>query len=191
MDQSMICLPSDVKTALEKTNFIKRYEMLSNTFNGERTPLNERLRYIDGEIVLDSLAQLGYKAHFESKEKYFWIEEVQIGTYTFSGNMILDGGLVDIVWIVKENGNLILGLPIGEYSRLMIAPNYKIKKPIFGTYEDLDEIVESVCKLFEDFKKAMTASGGNQRRLSQPLYTFSGQRAVGGIKRKGDLYGDF
>ena len=81
MDQSMICLPSDVKTALEKTSFIKRYEMLSNTFNGERTPLNERLRYIDGEIVLDSLAQLGYKAHFESKEKYFWIEEVQIGTY--------------------------------------------------------------------------------------------------------------
>ena len=54
----MICLPSDVKTALEKTSFIKRYEMLSNTFNGERTPLNERLRYIDGEIVLDSLAQL-------------------------------------------------------------------------------------------------------------------------------------
>ena len=43
-------------------------------------------------------------------------------------------------------------------SRLMIAPNYKIKKPIFGTYEDLDEIVESVFKLFEDFKKAMTAS---------------------------------
>lgn len=40
----------------------------------------------------------------------------------------------------------------------MIAPNYKIKKPIFGTYEDLDEIVESVFKLFEDFKKAMTAS---------------------------------
>lgn len=120
--------------------------------------INERLRYIDGEIVLDSLAQLGYKAHFESKEKYFWIEEVQIGTYTFSSNMILDGGLVDIVWIVKENGNLILGLPIGEYSRLMIAPNYKIKKPIFGTYEDLDEIVESVFKLFEDFKKAMTAS---------------------------------
>ena len=37
----------------------------------------------------------------------------------------------------------------------VFAPNYKIKKPIFGTYEDLDEIVESVFKLFEDFKKAM------------------------------------
>ena len=147
-----------IKKTLQRINFVERYKKLSNEYNETRTPLNKRLRYIDGEIVLDSLAQLGYKAHFESKEKYFWIEEVQIGTYTFSGNMILDGGLVDIVWIVKENGNLILGLPIGEYSRLMIAPNYKIKKPIFGTYEDLDEIVESVFKLFEDFKKAMTAS---------------------------------
>lgn len=94
----------------------------------------------------------------KAREKYFWFEEVQIGTYTFSGNMILDGGLVDIVWIVKENGNLILGLANREYSRLMIASKLQIKKPIFGTYEDLDEIVESVFKLFEDFKKAMTAS---------------------------------
>ena len=83
------------------------------------------------KLFLDSLAQLGYKAHFESKEKYFWIEEVQIGTYTFSGNMILDGGLVDIVWIVKENGNLILGLPIGEYSRLMIDSKLQNKEADF------------------------------------------------------------
>ena len=48
--------------------------------------------YLDGEIVLDSLTQLGYNAHFESKEKYFWIEEVKIGTYTFSSNIILYGG---------------------------------------------------------------------------------------------------
>ena len=153
----MLSLDIKVKEALEKINFVKKYELLSNTFNGEKTPLKERLRYVDGEIVLDYLAQLGYKAHFESKEKYFRIEEVQIGTYTFSCNIILYGGMVDIVWIVKESGNLILGLPIGEYSRLMIAPNYKIMKPIFGTYEDLDEIFESIFKLFEDFKKAMVA----------------------------------
>lgn len=153
----MISLHGKVKSALEKIDFVKRYEQVSNTFNKEKTPLRERLRYLDGEIVLDSLAQLGYNAHFESKEKYFWIEEAKIGTYTFSSNIILDRGMVDIVWIVSEGGNLILGLPIGEYSRLMIAPNYKIAKPIFGTYEDLDEILKSVFKLFEDFKKAMVA----------------------------------
>ena len=63
--------------------------------------------------------------------------------------------MVDLVWIVKESGKLILGLPISEYSRLMIAPDYKIKKPIFGTYEDLDEIFESCFKLFEEFKLAL------------------------------------
>lgn len=154
----MIGLHIKAKEALEKINFIKRYERLSNVFNSVKTPLRDRLRYIDGKIVLDSLVQLGYKANFESKEKYFSIEEVQMGTYTFSSNIILDNGMVDIVWIVKESGNLILGLPIGEYSRLMIDANYKIMKPIFGTYEDLDEILESIFKLFEDFKKAIVSS---------------------------------
>ena len=154
----MINLHSKMKAALEEIDFVKRYEQVSNTFDKEKTPLRERLRYLDGEFVLGSLTQLGYNAHFESKEKYFWIEEVKIGTYTFSSNIILYGGMVDIVWIVKEGGNLILGLPIGEYSRLMIAPNYKIAKPIFGSYEDLDEIFFLIFKLFEDFKKAMVAS---------------------------------
>lgn len=97
----MLSIDIKVKEALEKINFVKRYELLSNTFNGEKTPLKERLRYVDREIILDCLAQLGYKAHFESKEKYFRIEEVQIGIYTFSCNIILYGGMVDIVWIVK------------------------------------------------------------------------------------------
>ena len=108
----MICLPSDVKTALEKTSFIKRYEMLSNTFNGERTPLNERLRYIDGEIVLDSLAQLGYKAHFESKEKYFWIEEVQIGTLS----------LIHISCLPLPGA--MLGLPVSSTAKVMYCLLY-------------------------------------------------------------------
>ena len=66
--------------------------------------------------------------------------------------------MVDIVWIVKEGGNLILDLPIGEYSRWMIALNYKIAKPIFETYEDLEGMLKLIFKLFEDFKKAMVAS---------------------------------
>ena len=61
--EEMISLQSEVKDALEKINFIERYERVANIFNGEITPLKERLRYIDGEIVLYNLAQLGYKAY--------------------------------------------------------------------------------------------------------------------------------
>lgn len=154
----MLFLDTKVVAVLEKIHFVKRYERISNTFNSAKTPLKERLRYIDGENVMECLARLGYQANFESREKYFWIEEVQIGIYTFSSNIILANGMADIVWIVKERGKMILGLPIGEYSRLLIHPTYKIMKPIFGTYTDLDEILEAAFKLFEDFKKEMTAS---------------------------------
>lgn len=153
----MIELNPKIYTALLNINFIKRYEQLSRTFDIVRTPSKERLRYFDGEIIMDSLVQLGYEVEFEPKEKYFKIKEEQIKNYTFAVNIILENGMVDLVWIVKDNGKLVQGLPIGEYSRLMIAPNYKIKKPIFGTYEDLDEIFKVSFEMFEDFKQKLTS----------------------------------
>lgn len=151
----MIELNPKIKKALLDINFIKRYEFLSNSFDDVKTPLKERLHYYDGEIIIESINQLGYTVQFEPKEKYFKIQEQQIKNYAFAINLILDGGMADIVWIVKENNKLILGLPLGEFSRLIISPDYKIKKPIFGTYEDLDEIFRISFLMFEDFKNAL------------------------------------
>lgn len=153
----MIELNSKIKKALLDIDFINKYEQISKCFNDKRTPLNERLRYFDGEIIMESIIQNGYTVNFEPREKYFKVDEVQVNDYIFSANIILDNGMVDLVWIVKERGNLILGLPISEYSRLLIAPDYRIKKPIFGTYEDLDEIFESCFKIFEEFKIALVS----------------------------------
>lgn len=151
----MIELKPKIKKALLDIDFVNKYEQISKRFSDERTPSNERLRYFDGEIIIESITQNGYIVKFEPKEKYFKLVEVKVEDYTFSANIILDNGMVDFVWIVKEGGNLILGLPIGEYSRLLISPNYRIKKPIFGTYEDLDEIFESCFIIFEEFKQSL------------------------------------
>lgn len=151
----MIGSDPKIKKALSDIDFVNKYEQISKCFNDKRTPLNERLRYLDGEIIIESIAQIGYKVDLEPREKYFKTEEEWIKDHAFSVNIILDNGMVDLVWIVKESGKLILGLPISEYSRLMIAPDHKIKKPIFGTYEDLDEIFESCFKLYEEFKLAL------------------------------------
>mgnify|MGYP006906618346 FL=1 len=153
----MIELNPPIIQVLQDINFMERYENLSKSFNDKRTPLQDRLRYIDGEIIIDSLMELGYEVDFDSKEKFFKIKERQIKNYIFAANIILENGMVDLVWIVRENGNLILGLPLGEYSRLMINPDYRIKKPIFATYEDLDEIFQIAFQLFEDFKKTIIA----------------------------------
>lgn len=151
----MIKLDEKINKALSEIDFIKRYECLSKKFDSTKTPSNERLRYFDGELIIDSIKHLGYVVDFETKEKYFKTKEEQIENYSFSVNIILDSGMTDIVWIVKKNQELILGLPIGEFSRMMISPDYKIQKPIFGTYEDLEEIFNVVFKMYEDFKYAL------------------------------------
>ena len=66
----MIELNPKVKKVLLEIDFIKRYEQLSHTFNDEKTSINERIRYFDGKIIMDSLTQLGYTVSFEPKEKF-------------------------------------------------------------------------------------------------------------------------
>lgn len=154
----MIELKPKIKKALLDIDFVNKYEQISKRFSNERTSSNERLRYFDGEIIIESITQNGYAVNFEPREKYFKLKEVQVEDYTISANIILDNGMVDLVWVVKECDNLILGLPISEYSRLLVSPSYRIKKPIFGTYEDLDEIFERSFKIFEEFKQALVGS---------------------------------
>ena len=56
----MIELNSKIKNALIKIDFIKRYEELSNKFNAERTPSSNRLVYIEGKEVMETIQALGY-----------------------------------------------------------------------------------------------------------------------------------
>lgn len=135
----MIELNSKIKEALIEIDFIKRYEEVSNKFNAERTPSKSRLVYIDGEEVMEIIQDLGYSPLFDSKEKFYKIREEQVERFTLGVHIILQGGMVDLVWVVRENGELLLGAPWGTYSRRLIDSSYRIKKPIFGTYEDLEQ----------------------------------------------------
>ena len=101
------------------------------------------------------IQDLGYTPLFDAKEKFYKIKEEEIGIYTFGFHIILRGGMTDLVWVVKNDNELLLGEPWGEYSRLLIDIEYRIKKTIFGTYEDLEEIIKISFEMYEDFKKAI------------------------------------
>lgn len=154
----MIELNSKIKDALTKIEFVKRYEELSNKFNAERTPSSNRLIYIDGEEVMETIRDFGYSPLFDVKEKFYKIREEQIGEYTFGVHVILQDGMVDLVWVVRYNEELLLGAPWGTYSRRLIDSSYRIKKPIIGTYEDLEEIFKISFKMYEDFKRILTGN---------------------------------
>ena len=44
---------------------------------------------------------------FDVKEKFYKIKEEQIGKITLEVHIILRYGMVDLVWIVRENGELL------------------------------------------------------------------------------------
>lgn len=154
----MIELNPKIKDALIKMNFIKRYEELANKFSAERTPSSNRLVYFDGEEVMEIAQNLGYFLRFDAKEKFYKIKEEQIGNYSFGVHIILQGGRVELVWVVRENNELLLGAPWSIYSRRLIDPDYRIKAPIFGTYEDLEEILEITFEMYEDFKRMVCSN---------------------------------
>lgn len=144
-----------IKDALLKINFVERYEKLSARFSVARTPVNDRLIYIDGEEVMEMIRAAGYSPRFNTKEKFYKIEEEHIEKYSFGIHIILRDGRVELVWAVKENGALLLGAPWGTYSRRLIDANYRIKPPVFGTYEELEAILKIVFEMYEDFKNAL------------------------------------
>ena len=150
----MIELNGKIKNALISMDFIKRYEELSSRFSSERTPSNEWLRYVDGDEVMEMIRDFGYTPQFDAKEKFYKIKEEQVGVFAFGFHIILDG-MADLVWVVKEIGELLLGSPWSVYSRRLIDVNYRIKKPVFGTYEDLEEILQTAFGMYEDFKLAL------------------------------------
>ncbi len=153
----MIELNPKIKETLIKIDFVKRYEELSDKFNSEKTPLKNRLVYLDGEEVMDIIQDLGYSPIFDEKEKFYKIKEEQIGKFTLCVHIILQRGMIDLVWVVKEDGELILGAPWSVYSRRLIDSSYRIKKPVFVDYDELEEILKITFNMYEDFKQVLTS----------------------------------
>ena len=116
-----------IKESLIKMDFVKRYEELSKKFDAVRTPSNNRLIYIDCEEIMEMIHNLGYFPQFDVKEKFYKIKEEQVSQFT--------------LW--------------GTYSKRLINANYRIKKPVFGTYEDIEEILRITFDMYEDFKHAL------------------------------------
>lgn len=144
-----------IKDALLKINFVERYEKLSARFSAAKTLSDDRLIYLDGEEVMAMIRAAGYSPQFDTREKFYRIKEEHIGKYSFNIHIILRYGIAELVWVVEEDGVLLLGAPWSTYSRRLIDGNYRIKNPVFGTYADLEEILKIVFEMYEDFKRAL------------------------------------
>ncbi len=63
--------------------------------------------------------------------------------------------MADIVWVVKEKDELLLGSPWGTYAKRIVDAGYTIKKPVFASYDELEDILKVSFKMYEEFKAAV------------------------------------
>ena len=148
-------LDSRVEQALQAINFVERYKELSDKFSLDRTPKEKRLNIITGELVFDVFEDLGYRAKFDGREKFFYIEPIKENGYTFGFHISIFKGLVELIWIVRDSQNkVILGTPLIEFSRRLISPDYRIMDPVISNYDDFENVMKIAFEMYEDFKQA-------------------------------------
>ncbi|WP_311163826.1 hypothetical protein [Streptococcus cristatus] len=148
-------LDSRVEQALQAINFVERYKELSDKFSLDRTPKDKRLNIITGELVFDVFEDLGYRAKFDGREKFFYIEPIKENGYTFGFHISIFKGLVELIWIVRDSQNkVILGTPLIEFSRRLISPDYRIMDPVMSNYDDFENVMKIAFEMYEDFKQA-------------------------------------
>lgn len=143
----------EIKTVLEKIEFVNRYRVLSEQFRGNPNDINDRLDSYDIEKVNEIFTKLGYDVAFDNKEKFFKVGVVDNSSnYTIWFNIILEYGMTEFIWGVYHNNEVRLGSPWSVYSRLLIDPSERIKKPVYRSYEELEEILKEAFSMYEDFK---------------------------------------
>ncbi|MET3656311.1 hypothetical protein [Sporosarcina psychrophila] len=60
--------------------------------------------------------------------------------------------MTDFIWVVYHNNEVRLGSPWSVYSKLLIDPRERIKKPVYQSYRELEEILKEAFLMYDDFK---------------------------------------
>ncbi|WHY79966.1 hypothetical protein QNH20_12835 [Neobacillus sp. WH10] len=146
----------EIKLALEKIDFVNKYKKMSERFRGNPNDLNDRLDEYDVEKVIEIFNSFGYQATFDKKEKFFKLGVVDNSPNNMIWfNIILENGMTEFIWVVYHNNEVRLGSPWSVYSRLLINPKERIKKPIFRSYKELEEVLKEAFYMYEDFKREL------------------------------------
>lgn len=156
-------LDTRVEKALIGINFVERYENISKQYNRERTPKGEELDYFDGDFLMEIVGLLGYKAQYDKREHFFYIDLEEIGHFRFGFHFAFEFGLLELIWVIYEGDKAIMGSPFSSYAKWLISRDYIILKPVISSYDDFEQVMKIAFDMYEDFKQAfLKAAAGNR-----------------------------
>ncbi|MEO3946596.1 hypothetical protein [Gorillibacterium sp. CAU 1737] len=149
-------LKPEIRAALESIQFIDRYKALSRNYSFDG---REKFRDYDNHQVLHILDELGYKATFNKKEKFFKIVE-KLPSYQFQFTISLSHSVIEFIWAVWKDGELKTGSPWDTLKELVDGTEDLVSSPVFRHYEDLKGILTESLRMYQDFKQELLSIYG-------------------------------
>ena len=131
-----------LQSILQKIDFKNRFDALF-----EQHSHKNLLKKTDLKMVSNIINQLGYESVYHKSGKFFKIDAANPKT---SLNVSVDLGIVEFILdtTIDDEG---VGGPFG-YMREQIESEGRIKKPRFGSYEELNDILIDGFGIYEDIK---------------------------------------
>lgn len=135
---------------LQEINFASRYKEICEKHSDFDNSMNDHNRY----FIKDYLESKKIKVAYVKSESFFKIVE-NIGGLEVQFNIIPKRGFLQFVWDVKKGGErLNLGWGMWE-SITRELENIEVKKPLFTSIEELEEILSEAFSIYDDFKKSL------------------------------------
>lgn len=132
---------------LHEVNFANRYKLMCD----KHSNFDNRLISYDKSIIKDVFENKGIKTDYIKSENFFKIVE-DVGNYKIHFHIIPHSGFIQFLFSLRyEEEKISFSLGVWEsITRELLG--IKVKKPLFGTIEELKEILDEAFNIYEDFK---------------------------------------
>lgn len=146
-------LDNKLRLIYNNINYYTIAEQLSEQYRFE-----DRLENYSVEVVVEIIQSYGYQVKFMKKESFFKILE-KCENYVFYFHLSLKYGLVEVIFgVTDKDKKHLAGGAISTITKLMeidrgIEKDGYMKYPSFRDYADLNDILRSYFRLYENFKQ--------------------------------------
>jgi len=138
---------------LQEIDFANRYKLLCE----KHSDFDNRLVKYDKTIINEIYARNGLKTDYVVSENFFKTIE-NVGDFTIHFHSIPYNGFIQFLFSVRLGEEKVsIGLGVWESITRKLL-NLKVKKPLFTSIEELEEILSEAISIYEDFKKGLLAS---------------------------------
>ena len=138
-----------IQKSYNSINFTERYRKIMEQYND----FNNRMHKVDKNEILKTLKHLGYNFKIFSPGQECYLEE-SISNFKYDFSFNSKNGIMQIYISIYFNN---IKVKYQEnfafiYRALMGDMNLNTTAPKFKTYDEFKEIINSLLKIYEDFK---------------------------------------